>query len=81
MDRARAIATTIAALPAESVRENRRLYNQIAALSGHEAWVTEALASRQWMEQRFDQSRLAEERATIIARGREQSTGADGTRR
>jgi enoyl-CoA hydratase len=80
MDRARAMAATIAAIPADGVRENRRLYDQIAELSGREAWLTEARASRQWMEKRFDQTRLAEEREAIIARGRSQSTGADGPR-
>ncbi len=79
MDRARAIAATIAAIPVEGVQENRRLYDQIAGLSGREAWVTESRASRQWMEKRFDQARLAEEREAIIARGRSQTTGADGT--
>ena len=38
-----------------------------------EAWTAEARASRRWMEQRFDQTRLAEERSAIIARGRDQS--------
>jgi hypothetical protein len=30
------------------------------------------------MEERFDQSRLAEERERIMARGRAQNTGLDG---
>jgi len=79
LDRAREVAGTIAALPWESVRENRRLYAQIAELRGREAWVTESKASRQWIDERFDQGRLAEQREAIIARGRSQSTGGDGT--
>ena len=77
LDRARAIAGTIAAIPAESIRANRRLYDQIGALTGREAWVVESRASRDWMAQRFDQQRLASERATIIERGRSQSQGPD----
>jgi enoyl-CoA hydratase len=73
MDRAREIASTIVGIPAESVREVRHLYNEVADLTGKDAWVTEAEASRQWMERRFDQSRLASERSAIIARGRAQA--------
>lgn len=76
MDRAREIASTIAAIPAENIREVRRMYDEIGTMSGKEAWVAEARASRQWMESRFDQARLASEREAIIARGRSQSTGA-----
>jgi enoyl-CoA hydratase len=77
MDRAREIAGTIAAIPAESVREVRRMYRDIGAMLGPEAWLEESRASRRWMENRFDQSRLATEREAIIARGRSQSTGED----
>ena len=79
MDRARAVASTIASIPVENVREVRRMYDEIGAMTGKDAWVAEARASRQWMEQHFDQSRLAQERDAIIARGRSQSTGGDGT--
>ena len=40
---------------------------------GREAWMAESRASRKWMEQRFDQSRLVNEREEIINRGRKQS--------
>jgi enoyl-CoA hydratase len=73
LDRAREIASTIAAIPAENVREVRRMYDEIGAMSGREAWIAESRASREWMAQRFDQSRLAQERDAIIARGRSQS--------
>jgi hypothetical protein len=46
-------------------------------MTGLEAWVEESRASRRWMENRFDQSRLATEREAIIARGRSQSAGGD----
>jgi enoyl-CoA hydratase len=78
MDRAREIASTIAAIPAENVRAVRRLYDEVSALAGREAWAVESRVAREWMEQRFDQSRLASERENIIARGRKQS-GADGS--
>jgi enoyl-CoA hydratase len=78
--RAGEIAATIAAIPAASIQEVRRMYDQMGSLLGREAWVTEAQASRQWMDQRFDQGRLANEREAIIARGREQSgSGAPGS--
>jgi enoyl-CoA hydratase len=78
LSRAREMASTIAGIPAESVREVRRMYEEIGAMAGKEAWRAESQASRQWMENRFDQSRLAREREGIIARGRSQSTPGDG---
>jgi enoyl-CoA hydratase len=78
LDRARDIAATIASLPAESIRANRKLYADIGDLSGREAWIVESRSSRDWMAQRFDQQRLADERANIIARGRTQSTQGPG---
>lgn len=73
LDRAREIAGAIASIPPENIREVRRMYREIGELSGLEAWRTESRWSRQWMEDRFDQSRLATERDAIIARGRSQS--------
>jgi enoyl-CoA hydratase len=78
MDRAREIASTIAAIPAENVREVRRMYDEIGAMVGKDAWIAESRASRDWMAQRFDQARLADERDAIIARGRQQSSGGTG---
>jgi enoyl-CoA hydratase len=71
--RAREVAATIASIPAESIRANRRLYAEIGDLSGREAWIVESRSSRDWMAQRFDQQRLADERANIMARGRSQA--------
>ena len=76
--RARELAATMASIPAEYVRELRRMYDEIGALAGQEAWRAESAWSRKWMAERFDQSRLATERETIIARGRAQTTGLDG---
>ena len=78
LERAREMAATVASIPAEYVREIRRMYDEIGALAGAEAWRAESRWSRAWMEERFDQSRLATEREKIIARGRAQSTGLDG---
>ncbi len=78
MDRATKIAATIASVPPENVREIRRMYQEIGDMVGHDAWVAESRTSRQWMAERFDQGRLAEERAAIVARGRAQSGEGDG---
>jgi len=77
--RARELAATIAAIPAEYVREYRRGYDRIGALLGPEAFETEAQWSRAWMAERFDQSRLSTERQKIVARGREQTSGSGST--
>jgi enoyl-CoA hydratase/carnithine racemase len=71
--RAREVAATIAAIPSEYIRELRRGYDEIGTLPAAEAFAAETRWSRQWMEQRFDQTRLSTERETIVARGREQS--------
>ena len=73
LDRAREIASTIAAIPAEYVQAVRNMYDEVSAMAGRDAWMAESRASRKWMEQRFDQSRLVKEREEIINRGRKQS--------
>jgi enoyl-CoA hydratase len=78
LDRAREVASTIASIPAENVREVRRMYAEIGDLVGSEAWIAESRESREWMAQRFDQNRLATERSAIIARGRSQSAQGPG---
>jgi hypothetical protein len=54
------------------------MYDAIGALAGEAAWQAESDWSRRWMQDRFDQSRLASERETIMARGRSQSGSLDG---
>ncbi len=76
--RAQEIAATVAAIPSEYVREIRRGYDEMGGLTGPAAWRAESQWSRQWLDERFDQSRLAAEREKIIARGRAQSTGLGG---
>ena len=76
--RAQEIAATIASIPGEYVRELRRGYEMMQALSGDEALAAENTWSRRWMAERFDQSRLSTEREKIVARGRAQNTGLDG---
>jgi hypothetical protein len=44
-------------------------------LIGEDAWAAEADASREWMERRFDQARLDEQRSAIIARGQNRTDG------
>ena len=60
--------------PSEYVRELRRGYEEIGALSGRAASAEEQRWSREWMAERFDQSRLSTEREKIVARGRTQNT-------
>jgi enoyl-CoA hydratase len=79
LERAREIATGVASIPRENVREIRRMYDAIGALAGEAAWQAESDWSRRWMQERFDQSRLATERENIMARGRAQSTGLGGS--
>ena len=78
LQRAREIAAAVVSIPSDNIREIRRMYEQIGALSDREAWDAEAAWSRRWM-QRFDQTRLAGERERIMARGRAQSTGLDAS--
>jgi enoyl-CoA hydratase len=77
MDRAREMASAMVSIPAENVQEVRRMYDAIGAMAGREAWLAESRMSRTWLETRFDQARLAQEREAIISRGRIQSTKAD----
>lgn len=76
--RARQLAATIASIPSDYVREYRRGYDRIGAQLGAQAFDTEAEWSRTWMAERFDQSRLSTEREKIVARGRAQTSGAEG---
>lgn len=78
LPRARELAAAVVSIPSDNVREIRRMYEAMSALAGEEAWTAEAAWSRQWMAERFDQSRLVDERERIIARGRAQNTGLDG---
>jgi enoyl-CoA hydratase len=77
LPKAHEIAAAVSSIPPENVREIRRMYDAIGALSGDEAWQAESEWSRKWISERFDQSRLATEREHIMARGRAQSTGLD----
>ena len=62
LERAREIAAGVASIPQDNVREIRRMYDAIGALAGEAAWQAESDWSRRWMQDRFDQSRLATER-------------------
>jgi hypothetical protein len=48
------------------------MYEAIAGTVGNDAYDAENDWSRRWMASRFDQSRLAEQRAAIIQRGSQQ---------
>ncbi len=77
--RARELAAAVVSIPSENVREVRRMYEDVSALAGPEAWQAEAAWARQWMADRFDQSRLAGERERIMARGRDQAGAGSET--
>lgn len=72
LGRARALAATVAGIPAENVREVRRMYADMSERRGLDAYRHESSWSRRWMAERFDQARLARERQAIIDRGRSQ---------
>jgi enoyl-CoA hydratase len=79
--RARELAAAVVSIPPANVQEVRRMYEDVSALAGPDAWRAEAAWARQWMADRFDQSRLAGERERIMARGRDQAgseTQTDG---
>jgi enoyl-CoA hydratase len=73
LSRAKEVAGAIASIPVAHVREVRRMYTLIAELTGEAAWSTERAMAREWMAERFDQGRLAQEREAIIERGRRQT--------
>jgi enoyl-CoA hydratase len=73
LERARAVADAIVSIPADNVREVRRMYAEIQTLTGRDAWEREMRWSREWMAERFDQARLAQEREAIMERGRNTS--------
>ena len=79
LPRARELAAAVVSIPSENVREVRRMYEDVSALAGLEAWQAEAAWARRWMADRFDQSRLAGEREGIMARGRDQAGGGSET--
>ncbi len=72
LPRARELAAAIVSIPAVNIREVRRMYAAMAEQSGEDAWRAENRWARQWMTERFDRSRLANERENIMARGRGQ---------
>jgi enoyl-CoA hydratase len=78
LPRARELAAAVVSIPRDNIREVRRMYEAMSALAGEEAWLAESRWSRQWMADRFDQSRLVGERERIMERGRAQNTGLDG---
>ena len=73
LPRAGVLAAAIASVPADYVREVRRMYDEIGGLAGRAAWRREYVLARQWMDERFDRERLAAERTGIVERGRSQA--------
>ena len=73
LPRAIEVAGTIASLDPTAVAELRKMYDQIGDLIGHEAWRVENRWSKTWIQERFDQARLAAEADAIMERGSSQS--------
>jgi len=69
LPRAHTIAAQIAQTPAVYIAEIRDMYAQSATLTGDAAWTNEWRRARSWMDERFDRTRLADERSRIVARG------------
>ena len=67
---ARKLATDIIGNDQAGVRQIRRTYGEITA--ERPGWEIEARDSRQWSKEMFDPSKVAERRAAIQARGRQQ---------
>jgi len=73
LDRALELAATIAAIPSAPVAEILSMYDEIGSMSGRDAWRAENQWSKRWMQERFDQARLADEADKIIERGSSQT--------
>ncbi|MEI8050992.1 MAG: enoyl-CoA hydratase [Actinomycetes bacterium] len=73
VDRAVAVASSIADLEGSAVREIRSMYDEIGAMTGGDAWHHENQWSKRWMQERFDQARLAASADGIIQRGSQQA--------
>ncbi len=72
MDRARAIAGSMATLDPAPVAELRRMYDEIGALSGDDAWQRERRWNRSWMAERFSDEGFDPD--AIIDRGSQQTS-------
>ena len=72
LDRATELARSIASIPRGNIVELRRIYAEVAGLSGRAAWEREGERAREWMRLQFDQDQLASQTEAIIERGRAQ---------
>jgi enoyl-CoA hydratase len=72
LERARALAAKVVGIPRDNINGIRRMYEEVGALSGRDAWVQESHLAKEWIDSGFDRARLASEYHTIIASGRSQ---------
>ena len=72
LPRAKEVAHTIAGIDPRASREVRRLYQEIEALSGDDAYLAEIAGHDAWMANSFDADSLAARRSGIIERGSQQ---------
>ncbi len=79
LDRAHAIAVSIASVAPTPITTLRAQYDEVAAHRGEEAWTVETQLSQRWMRERFDRAHLASQRTAIIERGRAQQAAPYGT--
>lgn len=73
MNRALSIAHSVAQLDPEPVQQLRKMYDEIGALVGPDAWALERRYNREWMTERFSPEKLAERASDIMARGSSQN--------
>jgi enoyl-CoA hydratase len=73
MLRALSVANSVAQLDPEPVAQLRRMYDEIGALVGPDAWALERRYNRQWMTERFSASALEQRADDIMARGSQQN--------
>jgi enoyl-CoA hydratase len=73
LERARALAATIAEIEPSALAELRRMYDTLASLPREEALREENRWSKRWMQERFDGERLGRQVDAIIERGSTQA--------
>ncbi len=73
LGRALAVAESVAQLDPEPVAQLRKMYDEIGALSGPDAWTRERRYNREWMSERFSSELLAQRADDIMARGSSQN--------
>jgi len=72
LDVAREVARSISAIDPEALTTMRRLYEDVDALSGDDAFAFERAANRTWMREKFNAGAVDARVSSIIERGSQQ---------